>query len=50
MDAYDSIHPLPAQWLRGSALAQFVPAYWRRLIERQYAPNTARVYLASGID
>ena len=47
MDAYDSLHPLPAQWLRDSALAQFVPAYWRRLIERQYAPNTARVYLCA---
>lgn len=47
MDAYDSIHPLPAQWLRDSALAQFVPAYWRRLIGRQYAPNTARVYLCA---
>lgn len=47
MDAYDSIHPLPAQWLRDSALAQFVPAYWCRLVERQYAPNTARTYLCA---
>ena len=47
MDAYDSIHPLPAQWLRDSTLAQFVPAYWCRLVERQYAPNTARTYLCA---
>lgn len=47
MDAYDSIHPLPAQWLRDSALAQFVPAYWCRLVERQYVPNTARTYLCA---
>ncbi|GEM_PF-2099999 len=47
MDAYDSIHPLPAQWLRDSALAQFVPAYWCRFVERQYAPNTARTYLCA---
>ena len=29
MDAYDSIHPLPAQWLRDSALAHF--ALWSLL-------------------
>jgi integrase/recombinase XerD len=45
MDAFDSIHPLPAAWLRASALAPYVPAYWCRLIERRYAPNTARMYL-----
>jgi hypothetical protein len=27
MDAFDSIHPMPAQWLRDSVLAPFVPAY-----------------------
>jgi len=45
MDAFDSIHPLPATWLRASVLAPFVPAYWCRLIERRYAPITARAYL-----
>lgn len=45
MDAFDSIHPVPAAWLRASVLAPFVPAYWCRLIERRYAPNTARAYL-----
>ena len=45
MDAFDSIHPLPAAWLRASALAPYVPAYWCRFIERRYAPNTARTYL-----
>ena len=47
MDAFDTIHPLPAQWLRDSVLAPFVPAYWCRLIERRYAPNTARMYLCA---
>src|SRR5438477_11144880 len=45
MDAFDSIHPTPAAWLRTSALAPFVPAYWHRLTERRYAPSTRRVYL-----
>ena len=45
-DAFDSIHPVPAQWLRDSILAPFVPAYWCRLVERRYAPNTARTYLS----
>ena len=45
MDAFDSIHPVPAMWLRASVLAPFVPAYWCRLVERGYAPNTARAYL-----
>lgn len=45
MDAFDSIHPVPAQWLRDSVLAPFVPAYWDRLTERRYAPITARMYL-----
>ena len=45
MVAFDSIHPVPAAWLRASALAPFVPAYWCRLIERRYAPSTARAYL-----
>lgn len=47
MDAFDSIHPLPAAWLRASALAPFVPAYWCRLTERRYAPTTVRLYLCS---
>jgi len=47
MDAFDFIHPVPAAWLRASALAPFVPAYWCRLIERRYARNTARAYLCS---
>ena len=45
MDAFDSIHPVPAAWLRASALAPFVPAYWCRLVERRYAPSTSRAYL-----
>jgi hypothetical protein len=45
MDAFDSLHPMAASWLRGSALAQSVPAYWRHLTERRYAPGTARAYL-----
>ena len=46
MDAFDSIHTVPSQWLRNSALAPFVPAHWWRLVERRYAPNTARMYLS----
>lgn len=45
MDAFDSVHPVPAQWLRDSALAPHVGAYRRRLIERRYAARTARMYL-----
>ncbi len=45
MDAFDSIHPLPASWLRVGTLAPFVQTYWRRLIEQRYAPETARAYL-----
>ena len=45
MNAFESIHPVPAQWLRDSVLAPFVPAYWCRLVERRYAPTTARMYL-----
>ena len=45
MDAFDSIHPVPAAWLRASVLAPYVRAYWCRLIERRYASNTARAYL-----
>ena len=45
MDAFDSIHPVPATWLRASVLAPFVPAYWCRLNERRYAPNSVRAYL-----
>lgn len=46
MDAFDSLHPVPAAWLRDSSLAPFVPAYWSRLIERRYAPSTALAYLS----
>jgi integrase len=45
MDAFDSIHPLPAAWLRASALAPYMPAYLCRLVERRYAPGTVRMYL-----
>jgi len=47
MDAFDSIQPAPAAWLRASTLAPFVQAYWCRLVERGYAPATARMYLCS---
>lgn len=45
MDAFDSIRASRAAWLRASALAPFVPAYWRRLTERQYAPDTVQYYM-----
>ncbi len=45
MDAFDSIHPVPAAWLRASALAPYVPAYLCHLIERRYASGTVRMYL-----
>ena len=45
MDAFKSIHPVPAAWLRDSDLAAFVPAYVRRLVDRHYAANTVRMYL-----
>lgn len=45
MDALDSIHHVPASWLRNSDLASFVPAYWRGLVDQRYADQTARVYL-----
>lgn len=45
MDAFDSIHPVPAAWLRDSDLAPFVPAYVRRLVDRHYATNTVRMYV-----
>jgi site-specific recombinase XerD len=45
MDVFDSLHPMAASWLRGSALAQSVPAYWAYLTGRRYAPGTARAYL-----
>lgn len=45
MDAFDFIHPTAASWLRDSALAPLVPAYWRHLTERRYAQSTARAYL-----
>ena len=45
MDAFAFIHPVPAAWLRNSDLAPFIPAYWRGLIDQQYAANTVRGYL-----
>jgi site-specific recombinase XerD len=45
MDAFDFLHPMAASWLRGSALAPFVPAYWRHLTEQRYAQSTVRAYL-----
>ncbi|QFZ81887.1 tyrosine-type recombinase/integrase [Variovorax sp. NFACC27] len=45
MDAFDTLHPTAASWLRSSALAPSVPAYWSYLTERRYAPSTARSYL-----
>lgn len=45
MDAFDSIHPVPAAWLRASALAPYIPGYWCRLVERGYAAGTVRIYL-----
>ena len=47
MDALTSIHPVPAAWLRDSALAPFVPAYWHSLVKQHYAAKTARVYLCA---
>lgn len=45
MDAFDSIRASRSAWLRASVLAPFVPAYWRRLTERHYAPNTVQHYM-----
>ena len=45
MDALTLIHPVPAAWLRDSALAPFVPAYRQSLVEHRYAAGTTRQYL-----
>jgi len=45
MDAFDSLHPTAASWLRASVLAPSVPAYWRHLTEQRYAQSTAKAYL-----
>ena len=45
MAAFDSIHPVPAAWLRDSDLAPFLPAYVRRLVDRHYATSTVRMYV-----
>ncbi|WP_157272337.1 tyrosine-type recombinase/integrase [Azohydromonas aeria] len=45
MDAFDSLHPTAASWLRGSALAPLVPAYWRHLTEQRYSLSTTKAYL-----
>lgn len=47
METFDSIHPVPAAWLRDSDLAPFVPAYVRRLLERRYAHGTVRAYVCA---
>jgi len=45
MDVFDSIHPVPAAWLRDCDLAPFVPAYVLRLVDRHYAAKTVRMYV-----
>ena len=45
METFESIHPVPAAWLRDSDLAPFVPAYVHRLLERRYAHGTVRAYV-----
>jgi site-specific recombinase XerD len=45
MDALTLIHPVPAAWLRDSALSSFVSAYWRSFVEQHYAAGTTRQYL-----
>lgn len=45
MDAFDSLHPVPAAWLRDSDLAPFLPAYASRLVDRHYAARTVRAYV-----
>ena len=47
MDTFASLHPVPAAWLRDSALAPHISAYWHRLVQRGYADHTARMYLYS---
>ena len=47
MDAFESLHPVPAAWLRDSDLAPFVSAYVRRLVDRGYAPSTVRMYVCA---
>jgi integrase len=42
MDAFDSIRASRSAWLRASALAPFVPAYWCHLTELHYAPATVQ--------
>jgi integrase len=45
VDAFKSIHPVPAAWLRDSDLAAFAPAYVRRLMVRH---STAMGLLQAG--
>lgn len=45
MDAFASIRASRAAWLRASVLAPLVPAYWSRLTERGYAPDTVQHYM-----
>jgi site-specific recombinase XerD len=45
MDAFESLHPVPAAWLHDSDLAPFASAYVSRLVDRGYATNTVRMYV-----
>ena len=45
MYTFESIHPVPAAWLRDSDFAPFVPVYVHRLVDRHYAANTIRMYV-----
>jgi putative transposase len=43
VDAFESLHPVPAAWLRDSDLAPFVPSYVRWLVDRHYSGKTVRM-------
>lgn len=45
MDAFEPLHPVPATWLRDSDLAPIVPTYVRRLVKRDYAARSVRMYV-----
>ncbi|HET9644836.1 MAG TPA: hypothetical protein VFP68_16115 [Burkholderiaceae bacterium] len=50
MDPIESLPPTAASWLRSSAIAPFVPAYWRHLMERKYSAGTpGRIFAVSRI-
>ncbi len=44
MDAFDSIHPVPAGWLRNSDLGAYETPYRSHLVCQGYRPDTVRVY------